>query len=147
MAEYQDRYGLAVTTCSGEAFDAYAEAFDLALAQCEGAAGLLERAITADDAFSLAWSALSLQQRSRGDIPAANASLQRAPGQCPVPDQLVFIDRMRHVASGSPARGHPPGAAQTPKKPGLILTARGQTRTRNRERPPQSPQGVIIELG
>jgi tetratricopeptide (TPR) repeat protein len=78
MAEYHDRYGLAVTTGSGEAFEAYTEAFDLALAQCEGAAGLLERAIAADDTFPLAWSALSLQQRSRGDVPGANASLRRA---------------------------------------------------------------------
>jgi len=61
--------------------------------------------------------------------------LQLRTDQCPVLDQLVFIDRTRHVASGSPTRGHPPGAAQ----PQRTRINTGRTRPDTNQKPGKIP--------
>src|SRR6516225_6889347 len=51
---YEDRYGLALSTTSSEAADAYREGVDLMLAGWPGAVPAFERAIGADPEFALA---------------------------------------------------------------------------------------------
>jgi hypothetical protein len=51
---HQDRYGLAFTTSSDDAADAYREGLDLLLASWQGTAGAFDRAIGADPDFGLA---------------------------------------------------------------------------------------------
>jgi tetratricopeptide (TPR) repeat protein len=54
IAAHEDRYGLALSTNSSDAADAYREGIDLMLSGWPGAAEAFERAITADPDFALA---------------------------------------------------------------------------------------------
>ena len=54
VAAHQDRYGLALSTNSSDAADAYREGIDLMLSAWPGAAEAFERAIEADPDFALA---------------------------------------------------------------------------------------------
>ena len=54
VAAHQDRYGLALSTNSSDAADAYREGIDLMLSAWPGAAEAFERAIKADPDFALA---------------------------------------------------------------------------------------------
>src|SRR6516164_3216543 len=54
VAAHEDRYGLALSTNSSDAADAYREGIDLMLSAWPGAAEAFERAIEADPDFALA---------------------------------------------------------------------------------------------
>jgi tetratricopeptide (TPR) repeat protein len=73
-----DRYGLAVSTASAPARDAYVEGCDLLLTVYPGAAAALDRAIAADAGFALAHVAKAWAKQLAGDIPAMRDSLAAA---------------------------------------------------------------------
>jgi tetratricopeptide (TPR) repeat protein len=74
----EDRYGLAVTTTSAAALDAYVQGCDLYLSMYPGAAAAFDRAIAADPDFALPLVAKARVQQLRGDIPGARASIAAA---------------------------------------------------------------------
>jgi tetratricopeptide (TPR) repeat protein len=71
----EDRYGLAVSTASATARDAYVQGCDLYLSMNSGALAAFDRAIAADPGFALAFAARARAQQVRGDIAAARASM------------------------------------------------------------------------
>ena len=73
-----DRYGLALSTASAVAQDAYVQASDLALTFYPGAAEACDRAIAADPRFALAHAAKAQVLLRQGDTAAAQASLAAA---------------------------------------------------------------------
>lgn len=73
-----DRYGLALTTSSSAARDAYFEGCDLLLTAWPGAAAAFDRAIAADPAFALAHLAKARALQAAADMPAARAALATA---------------------------------------------------------------------
>jgi tetratricopeptide (TPR) repeat protein len=73
-----DRYGLAVSTASTAARDAYVLGCDLQLSMFPGAAAAFDRAIAADPEFTLAYVGKARVQQLGGDIPAARASMAEA---------------------------------------------------------------------
>jgi Tfp pilus assembly protein PilF len=73
-----DRYGLAVSTPSATARDAYVQGCDLFLSMNPGALPALDSAIAADPHFALAVAAKARVQQLRGDIAAARASMAAA---------------------------------------------------------------------
>jgi tetratricopeptide (TPR) repeat protein len=73
-----DRYGLALTTASADARDAYVEASDLALTFYPGAAAAYDRAVAADPAFALAHAGKAQVLMRQGDVGAAHAALAAA---------------------------------------------------------------------
>jgi tetratricopeptide (TPR) repeat protein len=75
-----DRYGLALSTASAAARDAYVEASDLALTFYPGAAEAYDRAIAADPRFALAHAGKAQLLMRQGDVAAARAALAAAKG-------------------------------------------------------------------
>jgi tetratricopeptide (TPR) repeat protein len=75
-----DRYGLALSTASAAARDAYVQASDLALTFYPGAAEAYDRAIAADPGFALAHAGKAQLLARQGDIAAARAALAAAKG-------------------------------------------------------------------
>jgi tetratricopeptide (TPR) repeat protein len=73
-----DRYGLAISTTSPAARDAYVEGCDLLLTVFPGAAAALDRAIAADPGFALAHIAKARARQLAGDLPAMRDSLAKA---------------------------------------------------------------------
>lgn len=73
-----DRYGLAVSTSSSAARDAYIQGCDLQLSMHPGAVAAFDRAIADDPNFALAFVARARVQQLRGDIQAARASMAAA---------------------------------------------------------------------
>jgi len=74
----KDRYGLAVSTTSATARDAYVQGCDLYLSVYPGAVAAFDRAIAADPGFALAFAGKARVQQLRGDIEAARASMAAA---------------------------------------------------------------------
>jgi tetratricopeptide (TPR) repeat protein len=70
-----DRYGLALSTASAAARDAYVEASDLALTFYPGAAETYDRAIAADPSFALAHVGKAQVLMREGNVAAARAAL------------------------------------------------------------------------
>lgn len=70
-----DRYGLALSTASSTARDAYVEGVDLVLALYPGATAAFDRAIAADHGFALAHVARARALQMGGDIPGAQAAI------------------------------------------------------------------------
>ncbi len=75
---YADRYGLALSTTSADARDAYVQGCDLALTFYPGALEAYERAIAADPGFALAHSGKAQVLIREGNVPAARAALAAA---------------------------------------------------------------------
>src|SRR5262245_3948500 len=78
-----DRYGLALSTASGAARDAYVEGCDLALTFYPGAAGAYDRAIAADPGFALAQAGKAQVLMREGNLAAARTSLAAAKDTTP----------------------------------------------------------------
>src|SRR5271170_3008979 len=76
----QDRYGLALSTASAAARDAYVEGSDLALTFYPGAVSAYDRAIAADPGFALAHAGKAQVLLRQGDVAAARAALAAATG-------------------------------------------------------------------
>lgn len=74
----EDRYGLAVSTTSAAARDAYVQGCDLYLSMYPGALAAFDSAIAADPGFALAFAGRARAQQLRGDIAAARASMAAA---------------------------------------------------------------------
>jgi tetratricopeptide (TPR) repeat protein len=73
-----DRYGLALSTASAAARDAYVEASDLALTFYPGALEAYDRALAADPGFALAHAGKAQVLARQGDVAAARAALAAA---------------------------------------------------------------------
>jgi tetratricopeptide (TPR) repeat protein len=73
-----DRYGLALSTASTAARDAYVQATDLALTLYPGAAAAYDRAIAADPRFALAHAGKAQVLMREGNVAAARAALSKA---------------------------------------------------------------------
>src|SRR5438552_6598433 len=73
-----DRYGLALSTTSAAARDAYVQASDLALTFYPGAAETYDRAIAADPIFALAHAGKAQVLMRQGDVAAARVALRAA---------------------------------------------------------------------
>src|SRR6266404_2631440 len=73
-----DRYGLALSTTSAAARDAYVQASDLALTFYPGAAEAYDRAIAADPSFALAHVGKAQVLIRQGDVAAALVALAAA---------------------------------------------------------------------
>src|SRR5262245_40087623 len=73
-----DRYGLALSTASAGARDAYVQASDLALTFYPGAAEAYDRAIAADPGFALARAGKAQVLNRQGDVGAARTALRAA---------------------------------------------------------------------
>ena len=73
-----DRYGLALSTASEAARDAYVEGCDLALTFYPGAMAAFDRAIAADPGFSLPHAAKAQVLMREGSVAAARAALAAA---------------------------------------------------------------------
>ncbi len=74
----KDRYGLAVSTISSTARDAYVQGCDLYLSMNAGAPAAFDSALAADPGFALAFAAKARVQQLRGDIASARASMAAA---------------------------------------------------------------------
>ena len=74
----KDRYGLALSTASAAARDAYVRATDLALTFYPGAAETYDRAIAADPGFALAHAGKAQVLMRQGDAAAARVALAAA---------------------------------------------------------------------
>jgi tetratricopeptide (TPR) repeat protein len=73
-----DRYGLALSTVSTAARDAYVQASDLALTLYPGAAEAYDRAIATDPGFAMAYAGKAQVLMRQGDVAAARAALAAA---------------------------------------------------------------------
>src|SRR3954470_23887056 len=73
-----DRCGLALSTASAVARDAYVEASDLALTLYPGAIEAYERAIANDPGFAMAHAGKAQVRRRHGHVAAARAELATA---------------------------------------------------------------------
>lgn len=73
-----DRFGLALSTASDAARDAYVQGSDLALTFYPGAAEAYDRAIAADPGFALAHAGKAQLLSRQGDVAAARAALAAA---------------------------------------------------------------------
>ncbi len=73
-----DRYGLALSTVSADAGDAYVEGTDLALTFYPGALNAYDRAIAADPGFALAYAGKAQVLMRQGDVAAAREALATA---------------------------------------------------------------------
>lgn len=77
-AAYHDRYGLPLSTTSGEAAQHYTDGLDLALAGNAGADACFEQAIAADEGFALPYVALARSRQYQGLTAAARDGVARA---------------------------------------------------------------------
>src|ERR1044071_54924 len=75
-----DRYGLALSTASAAARDAYVEASELALTFYPGAVEAYDRAIEHDPGFALAHAGKAQVFMREGNVAAARAALTAARG-------------------------------------------------------------------
>src|SRR5205085_9995814 len=73
-----DRYGLALSTASAVARDAYVQGCDLALTLYPGAVEAFDRAIAADPGFALAPAGKAQVLMRQGNVPAARLALAAA---------------------------------------------------------------------
>ena len=73
-----DRYGLALSTVSPAARDAYVEGCDLVLTLYPGAAAVFDRAIAADPGFALAHAGRARALQLGGDLAGAQAAITAA---------------------------------------------------------------------
>ena len=73
-----DRYGLALTTTSVDAREAYVEGCDLALTFYPGAEAAFDRALAADPRFAMAHAAKAQTLARQGDVAAAREALATA---------------------------------------------------------------------
>ena len=73
-----DRYGLAVSTVSADARDAFVEGCDLMLSGNAGAEAAFERATAADPAFALAHAGKARAHQVRGEAPLARSAMAAA---------------------------------------------------------------------
>jgi tetratricopeptide (TPR) repeat protein len=73
-----DRYGLALSTTSAIARDAYCEGCDLVLTLFPGAVAAFRRALSADPAFALAQAGLARAYQTGGDIAGARKAIAEA---------------------------------------------------------------------
>lgn len=78
-----DRYGLALTTQSPAAPDAYVAASDLVLTLYPGAAAAFERALASDPGFALAHAGRARALQMAGDIPGARTAIAAAEAVAP----------------------------------------------------------------
>lgn len=76
----QDRYGLALSTQSTAAVEAYVEGVDRLISLNAGADEALGQSIEVDESFALPYAALAILHRFRGDVAEANEAIQRAVG-------------------------------------------------------------------
>lgn len=99
---FEDRYGLAVTVRSAEAFEGFSDALDRTLALRSGSRPLLEAAVEMDDGFALAWAMLGLVLRSTGDISGGSAMLTRATSLADTVTERErsHIDVLNHFVGG-----------------------------------------------
>ena len=74
----EDRYGLAVSTTSTAARDAYVQGCDRYLSMYPGALAAFDQAIAADPGFALPFVAKARVQQLRGDVVAARESMAAA---------------------------------------------------------------------
>jgi hypothetical protein len=97
-----DRYGLAVSTVSTAARDAYVEGVDLLLTVYPGAAAAFERAIAADPGFALAHIGKARAHQLAGDVPAMRGSLAAAQalGEAGSPRDISHIEIFRRLFTG-----------------------------------------------
>ena len=100
-----DRYGLALSTVSTAARDAYVEGVDLLLTVYPGATAAFDRAIAADPGFALAHISKARARQLAGDVPAMRDCLataqtlsQGGPGR-----DLSHIEVFRCLFAGQPA--------------------------------------------
>ena len=77
-----DRYGVAVSTASTAARDAYVEAVDLLLTVYPGATEAFDRAVAADPGFALAHIGKARARQLAGDLAAMRDSLATAQTLC-----------------------------------------------------------------
>src|SRR5262249_2286704 len=99
-----DRYGLALSTTSAAARDAYVEGVDLLLTVYPGAATAFDRAIAADPSFALALIGKARALQLSGDLPAmreAFASAQALSEGGSARD-LSHMEVFRHLFAGQP---------------------------------------------
>lgn len=73
-----DRYGLALSTSSQTARDAYTQGCDLLLTLYPGAAAAFDRAIAADPDFALAYAGRARMLQMGGDVPGAKGAVAAA---------------------------------------------------------------------
>jgi tetratricopeptide (TPR) repeat protein len=76
----QDRYGLALSTQSTAAAEAYVEGVDRLISLNAGAEAALGRSIAADARFALPYAALAILYRFRGEVAEADEAVRRAIG-------------------------------------------------------------------
>jgi tetratricopeptide (TPR) repeat protein len=100
-----DRYGLAVSTSSAVARDAYIEGVDLLLTVYPGAIAAFDRAIEADPAFALAHIGKARAHQLSGDIPAMRDSFAAAQafGDGGMDRDLSHIEIFRRLFAGQGA--------------------------------------------
>jgi tetratricopeptide (TPR) repeat protein len=94
-----DRYGLALSTRSATAVEAYVEGADQLLARGADAINRLRAAVQADDGFALAHADLALACRASGLVPEAVASMKQAVNLAAgLPNRefrhVAFVERM-----------------------------------------------------
>lgn len=97
-----DRYGVAISTTSAAARDAYIDGVDLLLTVYPGAAAAFDRAIAADPSFALAHIGKARALQLSGDLPAMRASLTSAEtlsGGASARDRS-HIEVFRHLFAG-----------------------------------------------
>ena len=73
-----DRYGLPLSTASGDAAASYREGVDLLLSGYPGVEENFQRALQYDEAFALAYAGLARYLQTYGRIPEARAAMARA---------------------------------------------------------------------
>ena len=100
-----DRYGLALSTTSSAARDAYVQGVDLLLTVYPGAAIAFDRAIAADPGFALAHIAKARALQLLGDLPAMRDCLGEAEtlSEGASARDLSHIEVFHHLFAGQPA--------------------------------------------
>ncbi|WP_119422061.1 tetratricopeptide repeat protein [Desertibaculum subflavum] len=99
-----DRYGLALTTSSPAARDAYVAGCDCTLSAAYGDAALLTRAVEADPDFAVAHAALARAKFLVAEVPAARAAAARARELAPKasPREQSHVDALCLSIEGKP---------------------------------------------
>ncbi len=103
----EDRYGLALTSVSARAVDAYRTGVDHILLATPGAEPAFEAALQADPGFALAAAGLARAMQIRGRIPEARAAGARAHG---LAGGVSRRERQHVEAIGALLDGDAPGA-------------------------------------
>jgi len=97
-----DRYGLALSTQSSAARDAFVEATDLTLTLYPGAVAAYDRALVADPAFTLAHVGKARACQLAGDMAGARAALAQAKTDAGnlSPREASHLAVFRHLLAG-----------------------------------------------